>query len=226
MPTTTIPQSLNEVHTLIEQTFEQAVAIIRPNFHMGLDLFLALIPLVIALFIFRKKSSMPGILWWPLLAIMVLFLPNAPYVLTDVIHFVAKVRVTPPLPIWAMSLLLLEYFCYFLIGMESFVIPMMLWGRTLRRHRCGWLILPLELLIISLSAFGIYLGRIDRLNSWDVVTDPEHLMSQALRDAMNPKPEEMTLLFFFAVIVVFYLIKTVNVLIARLLAPGPDPSAS
>jgi len=217
---------LHEVHALLQQTFEQAVAIIRPNFHMGLDLFLASIPLVIALLIFRKKNIIPGILWWPLLVIMVLFLPNAPYVLTDVIHFVAKVRVTPPLPIWAMSLLLVEYFFYFLIGMQCFVIPLMLWGRTLRRRHWGWLTLPLEILMISLSAFGIYLGRIDRLNSWDLVTNPEHLMVQALRDATNPKPEEMTLLFFLAVFVVYYLIKTVNVLIAKLLARDVAPLAS
>lgn len=221
-----LPLPLHEVHALIQQSFEQAIAIIRPQFHMGLDLFLAFTPFVIALLIFRKKSSVPAILWWPLLAIMVLFLPNAPYVLTDVIHFVAKVRVTPPLPIWAMSLLLLEYFFYFLIGMECFVISMMLWGRTLRRHHWGWLIFPLEILMISLSAFGIYLGRIDRLNSWDVVTNPEHLMNQALRDALNPKPQEMTLLFFLVLLVVFYLIKTVNILIARLLARDIAPVVS
>ena len=226
MPTATLPLPLREVHNLLQQTFEQALAIIRPDFHMGLDLFLAIVPFLISLLIFRKKSSIPGILWWPLLAIMVLFLPNAPYVLTDVIHFVAKVRVTPPLPIWAMSLLLLEYFFYFLIGMECFVIPMMLWGRTLRRHHWGWLILPLEILMISLSAFGIYLGRVDRLNSWDVVTDPEHLINQALRDALNPKPEEMTLIFLLAVLVVFYLIKTINVLISRLLSRDISPLAS
>jgi uncharacterized membrane protein len=101
--------------------------------------------------------------------------------------------------------------------MECFVIPMMLWGQALRRRHRGWLIIPLELLIIFLSAFGIYLGRVDRLNSWDVVTDPHHLLSQALRDALNPKPEEMTLIFFCSVVVVFYLIKAGNVLIARLL---------
>lgn len=211
-----------KIDALLEQTVDQALEIVRPNFHMGLDLLLAIIPFVIALAIFREKPRFPAFVWWSLLAVMVLFLPNAPYVLTDVIHFVAKVRVTPPLPIWAMSLLMLEYFLYFLIGMECFVIPMMLWGRMLRRDRCGWLITPLELLIISLSAFGIYLGRVDRLNSWDVITDPEHLLNQALRDALTPKPEEMTILFFLAVIVVFYLIKSMNVLITRLLRRTPE----
>jgi uncharacterized membrane protein len=184
---------------------------------MGLDLMLAIIPFVIAMLIFRDKSRIPSLVWWPLLGIMVLFLPNAPYVLTDVIHFVAKIRVTPPLPIWAMSLLLLEYFLYFLIGMECFVITLMLWERMLRRHRRGWLIIPLELLIMSLSAFGIYLGRIDRLNSWDVVTDPERLVNQTLHDVLTLKTEGMTLLFFLAVVVVFYLIKALNILISGLL---------
>ena len=208
---------LHHVDALLEQTFEQAVAIVRPNFHMGLDLMLAIIPFVIAMLIFRGKSRIPSLVWWPLLGIMVLFLPNAPYVLTDVIHFVAKIRVTPPLPIWAMSLLLLEYFLYFLIGMECFVITLMLWERMLRRHRRGWLIIPLELLIMSLSAFGIYLGRIDRLNSWDVVTDPERLVNQTLHDVLTLKTEGMTLLFFLAVVVVFYLIKALNILISGLL---------
>jgi len=207
----------HHVDALLEQTFGQAVAIVRPNFHMGLDLMLAIIPFVIALLIFSEKSRIPSLVWWPLLGIMVLFLPNAPYVLTDVIHFVAKIRVTPPLPIWAMSLLLLEYFLYFLIGMECFVIPLMLWERMLRRHRRGWLIIPFELLIMSLSAFGIYLGRIDRLNSWDVVTDPERLVNQALHDVLALKTEEMTLLFLLAVIVIFYLIKVLNILISGLL---------
>jgi uncharacterized membrane protein len=216
---TTAPFSMpfHHVDALLEQTFGQAVAIVRPNFHMGLDLMLAIIPFVIALLIFSEKSRIPSLVWWPLLGIMVLFLPNAPYVLTDVIHFVAKIRVTPPLPIWAMSLLLLEYFLYFLIGMECFVIPLMLWERMLRRHRRGWLIIPLELLIMSLSAFGIYLGRIDRLNSWDVVTDPERLVNQALHDVLALKTEEMTFLFLLAVIVIFYLIKVLNILISGLL---------
>ena len=85
--------------TLVEQTIEQAISVIRPEFHMGLDISLALIPFLLALLLFRF-AKLPGLLWWPFFAVFVLFLPNAPYVLTDVIHFVAKVRVTPPLPIW------------------------------------------------------------------------------------------------------------------------------
>jgi uncharacterized membrane protein len=208
-----------DIHAALAQTLDKALNIIRPDFHMGLDFSLALIPLLIALLIFRHYNGISPLLWWPSLVIFLLFLPNAPYVITDVIHFVAKVRVTPPLPIWAMSLLLLEYFIYFFIGMECFVLSLMLWGRALKRHGHGWLILPLEIAVISLSAFGIYLGRVDRLNTWDVATDPEHLLNQALRDALNPKPQEMTLLFFIAITLIYFLLKGANCFIAILLSP-------
>jgi uncharacterized membrane protein len=196
-------------HDLLEQTLEQAITLIRPNFHMGLDLSLALTPFLLALLLFRSVK-LPALIWWPLFAVFVLFLPNAPYVLTDVIHFVAKVRVTPPLPIWAMSILLLEYILYFLFGMQCFTLSIMLWDRTLKRRGFGRLILPLELLVIAASSFAIYLGRIDKLNSWDVVTDPRGLLDHALRDATMPKPLELTLIFFAAVTLLHFLLKGMN----------------
>ena len=206
-----------EAHIVIDQTLEQAVAIIRPGFHMGLDIALAVIPFLLALILFRRGLHLPELIWWPLLAVFILFLPNAPYILTDVIHFVAKVRVTPPLPLWAMSLLLLEYIVYFIFGMECFTLSMMLWGRSLKRHNKGGLILPIEFTILSLSAFGIYLGRVDRLNSWSIVTDPHGLMSDTLRAASEPKPMELTILFFASISVVYFLLKGTNYFVARLL---------
>ena len=209
--------------TLVEQTLEQAISVIRPEFHMGLDISLALIPFLLALLLFRF-AKLPGLLWWPFFAVFVLFLPNAPYVLTDVIHFVAKVRVTPPLPIWAMSVLLFEYILYFLFGMQCFTLSIMLWDNVLKRRGFKWLILPMELLLIAASSFAIYLGRIDRLNSWDVVTDPHGLLDHALRDATMPKPLELTVIFFVAVTVIHFLLKGMNSLVITLLVRRKEAS--
>jgi len=217
MPPVNLPLPLHEAHALLQQTFEQAVAVIRPNFHLGWDLFLALIPLGLSLLLFRHNTRIHPLFWWLLLGVMVLFLPNAPYVLTDVIHFVSKVRVNPPLPIWAMSLLLLEFFFYFLIGMQSFTLSLMLWGRKLKRHHAEWLILPIELIILGLSAFAIYLGRFDRLNSWDILSAPERLLDQSLKEAMTRGSEEMTLIFFASITLVFYALKLGNYFIGKLL---------
>ena len=209
--------------TLVEQTLEQAISVIRPEFHMGLDISLALIPFLLALLLFRF-AKLPGLLWWPFFAVFVLFLPNAPYLLTDVIHFVAKVRVTPPLPIWAMSVLLFEYILYFLFGMQCFTLSIMLWDNVLKRRGFKWLILPMELLLIAASSFAIYLGRIDRLNSWDVVTDPHGLLDHALRDATMPKPLELTVIFFVAVTVIHFLLKGMNSLVITLLVRRKEAS--
>lgn len=209
--------------TFVEQTIEQAISVIRPEFHMGLDISLALIPFLLALLLFRF-TKLPGLLWWPFFAVFVLFLPNAPYVLTDVIHFVAKVRVTPPLPIWAMSVLLFEYILYFLFGMQCFTLSIMLWDNVLKRRGFKWLILPMELLLIAASSFAIYLGRIDRLNSWDVVTDPHGLLDHVLRDATMPKPLELTVIFFVAVTVIHFLLKGMNSLVITLLVRRKEVS--
>ena len=210
-------------HPAIEQTLDQAVTIITPNFHIGIDLALAIIPLLLALVTFRRSFHTPRIVWWPLLIVFVLFLPNSSYVLTDVIHFVQKVRVIPPLPLWAMSLLLFECFFYFLFGMQCFTLSVMIWGRFLKRHGVGWLVFPLEIAIVALSSFAMYLGRIDRLNSWNVVTDPHDLMDHALRDAAAPRPMELTLLFFCVVTVVYFLLKGSNLFVAGLLRHPPEP---
>ena len=203
-------------HELVRQTMQHALEVLRPNFHMGLDLTLAFLPFLLSLVLFGK-GRIPSLLWWPMLGVFVLFLPNAPYVLTDVIHFVAKVRVTPPLPIWAMSVLLLEYMVYFLIGMQCFTLSLMCWDRFLRERGRGWLIFPLEFLLIAASAFAIYLGRIDRFNSWDVVTDAGRLIQSTVQDLSRMEPMELTITFFAAVLLIHYLLRLMNTLVIRLL---------
>lgn len=211
---------------ILEQTVDHALEIIRPGFHMGLDLVLALIPFFLALLIFRKDHPIRPVLWWPVWGIFILFLPNAPYVLTDVIHFVAKVRVSPPLPLWAMGLLLLQYFFYFLIGMECFTLSLMLWGRFLRRRGNRFLILPMEWIVLSASSFGMYLGRFERFNSWDFLTTPEHLISRTLIDALGHRPEEITLLFLGLIALVYYLLKGANLLVVWTLRTVQAPSTA
>jgi len=40
--------------------------------------------------------------------------------------------------------------------------------------------------VMGLSAFGIYLGRFQRWNSWDVVRDPLGLFSDVARMVLHP----------------------------------------
>lgn len=123
-----------------------------------------------------------------------------------------------------MSVLLFEYILYFLFGMQCFTLSIMLWDNVLKRRGFKWMILPMELLLITASSFAIYLGRIDRLNSWDVVTDPHSLLDHALRDATMPKPIELTVIFFVAVTVIHFLLKGMNSLVITLLVRRKEAS--
>ena len=57
---------------------------------------LALLPLLAAVVLFGRDAAHRSMLWWAGLVGLVLFLPNAPYVLTDVVHLPESLRGVRP----------------------------------------------------------------------------------------------------------------------------------
>jgi uncharacterized membrane protein len=143
-----------------------------PDFAMGWDLFLALVPLALAFVLFRCGLSR-GPLWWAGILLFVLFLPNAAYPVTDFLHFVLKVRQRPHLPAWAVALLVVpEYFLYIGASFLAYVLSLQFLGDYLRRIGRPRVVALAEALLHAGTAMGIYLGRVLRLNSWDALTHP------------------------------------------------------
>jgi len=188
--------------------------VIRPNFHVGLDLFLALVPLVLSYVLFQENLRR-SLVWWFGLVAFIAFLPNAPYTLTDIIHFLAKVQIQPPLPAWAVILLVIEFGLYFLIGFQAYVLSLINLGDYLRQHRLGNWILPIELCLHALSAVGIYLGRFQRLNSWNIVTASEKVFHQTVQDFTSTKPLEVMIFLFLGITALYYLVKTIDLSFMR-----------
>jgi uncharacterized membrane protein len=145
---------------------------LQPDFSMRWNLLLAAAPLALAWLLFRRRGRR-GPVWWTGLALFVLLLPNAPYTLTDLLHLVRKARQEPRLPEWAVVVFTMpEYVLYVGAGLLSYVLSLQFLGDDLRRRGRGRLVVPLEALLHVLCAVGIYLGRVYRMNSWDVATDP------------------------------------------------------
>lgn len=135
------------------------------------NLFLAWIPLLLAVAAVTAWRWGLRLSVVPLLALWLLFFPNAPYVVTDFVHL----RDIGGMPRWFDVAMLGSFAVTSLaLGFVSLYLV-----QNLIRARLGvaWSWFG-ALGAIALSGVGIYLGRVEQLNSWDVL-DPERL-----RDAL------------------------------------------
>ena len=148
---------------------------------MGWDIVLIVAPILLAAWLFTRHHRR-GLLWWPGLIVFILFLPNAPYAFTDILHLVFKIRKEPYLPVWAIALIVIpEYILYIGVGLQSYTISLLLIKRYLRRHGFTRNFLPVELCLHVLCAQGIFLGRRLRLNSWDMLRNPGHVLDETFQ---------------------------------------------
>ncbi|NVK28320.1 MAG: DUF1361 domain-containing protein [Flavobacteriia bacterium] len=130
-----------------------------------------------------------------------LFFPNAPYILTDLFHL----RSMNSAPIWYdLSMILTFAWVGLLFGFKSLLkledIFMEKFGhRTTRR------LVPF---LLFLSAFGVYLGRYQRWNSWDIVHQPTNLLYDVLHRIFvpweHPQTWGMTLVFGLLLNLMYY----------------------
>jgi uncharacterized membrane protein len=143
------------------------------DFDMGWDWFLAAVPLVLAYVLFRRRVA-HGPLAWIGITVFVLFLPNAAYPLTDLLHFVLKVRQRPYLPAWAIALIVIPQYVLFIgTSFLAYILSLKFVGEYLNGNGKARLAMPAEVSLHFLCALGIFLGRALRLNSWDALTHPE-----------------------------------------------------
>jgi len=150
-------------------------------FFLNWNLLLAWIPLLaaVAAWALQDGANRPRLRVTPLLALWLLFFPNAPYILTDLIHLAPRDNV----PMWYDLLLILSYAWNGLIlGFVSLWIVQGLLQRWFGPI-AGW---AGAAAAIFLAAFGIYLGRFLRWNSWDMITQPLAIVRHLLSAATNP----------------------------------------
>ncbi|WP_128546408.1 DUF1361 domain-containing protein [Larkinella soli] len=162
------------------------------------NLFLAWVPLVIALFLraATRHRLLPDWTLWPGLAIWLLFLPNSPYIITDLFH----VREVAEHTVWFDTMML--FMCALtglLTGLYSLLVVHRLLNARIGRRQ-AWAAMVGCLLLTS---FGIYLGRFVRLNSWDLFMDPLDLTRLVGRSLMNPFALKLTLSYTFALVTLY-----------------------
>ncbi|WP_218080195.1 DUF1361 domain-containing protein [Anthocerotibacter panamensis] len=174
---------------------------------MGWNLFLAAVPLGLSLGLFRWTGERSWA-WWLGLGTFIIFLPNAPYVLTDVIHLIQDIQ-SLRYSEWVITLVLIpQYVLFFLAGFLAYILSLINLGTYLNRLGLNRLILPSELLLHGLSAVGVYLGRFLRFNSWDLITQPDSVFLSVTGELLAHRPLVVMILTFAIVAVLYTLLKT------------------
>ena len=140
---------------------------------MTVNLLLAALPFALAVVLFVPRRA-HNAAWWLGLGTFVVFLPNAPYVLTDVIHLSTQARRAPSFV--HVAALVAEYSIFITVGLTLYGGCLFLLRRRLQVDGLeGWR-WPAELALHGLCSVGIFLGRVLRLNSWDLVLHPHAIL--------------------------------------------------
>ena len=137
------------------------------------NLFLAIIPWIITSNIRLKEGGKTN---WFVLVITIgtwlLFFPNAPYILTDLYHL----KFNHSAPIWFDHVLIISFAW---TGLIFGFLSLMDIESLLSRWMKPWLLKSCVAILLFISAFGIYLGRFLRWNSWDLINKPFNLLYDA-----------------------------------------------
>lgn len=176
------------------------------------NLFLAWIPYVVslALFIRYQQTRRLTLIMLGVAGVWLLFYPNAPYILTDLIHLKKNTGV----PRWYDSLMIFSFVGNgLLLGFVS-LYHMQHIVKVRHNTVMSWIFAGGSL---TLASLGIYLGRFMRWNSWDIFLEPITLIKDAGRPFIHPIVYKGTLkitlmyaVFFILTYLLFYILTHVK----------------
>ncbi len=169
------------------------------------NLFLAVVPYAITQWmtanpaILKNRIRLGGALF-----LWLLFIPNSFYILTDLFHL----EEFDTAPKW-FDLLLIFSFAW--NGMVLGIISIRRVEMILKKITGRGFSLFIVLLVMWLNAFGIYIGRYLRFNSWDIFTQPFSLFRGMFEVLFHPLQNKlewgMTIVYAIFMTVIYVTIK-------------------
>lgn len=173
------------------------------------NIFLAIVPFLISIFVssrinnknFYNPIFIVGFLVW------LLFLPNAPYVITDFIHL-GEIRAVPVM--YDIVLLFVSSIASLLFGLYSMEYMENVFINKFSVKTAK----KIMFFVILFSSFGIYLGRTLRFNSWDFFFN-YHSLFQSIFEIFTRPGKHInayfyTIIFFFIIYTSFIAFKNRN----------------
>jgi len=131
------------------------------------------------------------------------FLPNAPYLITDLVHL----QQMAPVPLWFDVALFASFSATGVFLCYASVADVHVALSKMSRPAIGSLVAFGSLL---LSGFGMYLGRFPRLNSWSLLTAPwsivEHI-ARCINPVVNPKAWVFSIIYGFGLALGYWVLR-------------------
>jgi uncharacterized membrane protein len=143
------------------------------------NLFLAWLPYAFTNYAQDQPKWRKGKRFLLLFTIWLLFIPNSFYIITDLFHLGPYYAV----PVWFDLVMILSFaWNGLLLGLLS--VRQM--EKMVQRYLPGRHELLFIYPIMWLNAFGVYIGRYLRFNSWDVITNPFALIADIAAMLVHP----------------------------------------
>lgn len=132
------------------------------------------------------------------LFVWLLFLPNAPYIITDLIHL----KHISNYELW-----------FDIVLVTTFAINGLIFGslsmctiHTIIKKKWNDKVASVSITMVAfLSGYGIYLGRLLRWNSWDVLKQPKLLLFDIIKSTSDTRMWNITLSFGVLILITFLL---------------------
>lgn len=156
---------------------------------MSWNIFLAFAGVFFGFMLVKSKKLFLKI---PLFILWFLFVPNTIYLITDMQYIPNQLA---EIENQYKNLLLLQYLFLFFAGIFTFIAGIYPLDKLLSKNKDRQLKIFSLFLINYLIAFGVALGRFERVNSWEVFTDLEKVIVSSL--ALLNSKEIMLLIFLF-----------------------------
>lgn len=173
---------------------------------MSYNLLLAIMPVFLGWIFYEVR---PRYLKAVFFFLWLIFAPNTIYVFTDYLHFIEDLR---RVDVLGTIVLNLQYCTLFLGGLITFVAAMMPIDKKLQRLKIFKVEIKANIIVILLNfiiGFGVVVGRVHRLNSWDIFAVPKLFLESIWLTISNLELLILVLLFGFFANFLYFLYKPI-----------------
>ena len=169
---------------------------------MGLNVVLAVIPVI---FCFLAQKTRKLFLKYIFLIAWLIFVPNTLYIASDVIHIPEQLA---DMNLIERLILIVQYLLLEITGFVTFILSLHFFEKTLNTLKVKNRVIRSEIIIANFFiGLGIMLGRVERVNSWELVSDPGKILNSMVNIFSSSELILQAILFGIAANILYFIFK-------------------